>query len=309
MYYDITTDTLRYCNIGARLFQYEKLTVESFGTSGTGTFTLNSNISGTWGTDYHVYILAEDVNGEKETDYASAPVEIKAITASAADYEGTYDGQAHGISVSITDPTSGAIVKYGESADSCTSETCPTITNVNDSPKIVYYQIEAEGYLTAKGSAVVTINKAEPTVTPPTAKNLTYTGNEQELVTAGSTDFGTLLYSLDGEPYSETIPKGTDAGTYTVCYKVESGDNWNAVEPQTVEITIKKATAVINTISKVDTDGNQIDGNIEGTGSYPIGSKVTFTAPKVEGYNFVGWYQYSDASPYYTGEKLGSAHT
>ena len=227
---------------GADLLQYEKLTVESFGTSGTGTFTLNSSISGTWGTDYHVYILAEDVNGKKETDYASAPVEIKAITASATDYEGTYDGQAHGISVSITDPTSGAIVKYGESADSCTSETCPTITNVNDSPKIVYYQIEAEGYLTAKGSAVVTINKAEPTVTPPTAKNLTYTGSAQALVTAGSTDFGTVLYSLDGETYSEEIPRGTDAGTYTVFYKVDTENYYYA--PQVVEVTISQLKPV-----------------------------------------------------------------
>ncbi len=28
------------------------------------------------GTDYHVYLIAENVNGEKETDYASKPVEI-----------------------------------------------------------------------------------------------------------------------------------------------------------------------------------------------------------------------------------------
>ena len=132
----------------AQLLQYAKLEMDSFGTSGTGTFTLNSNISGTWGTDYHVYILAEDVNGEKETDYASIPVEIKAVTASATDYEGTYDRQAHGIAVTITDPTSGTTVKYGDSADNCTSDTSPTITSVSDSPKTVYYQVSADGYLT-----------------------------------------------------------------------------------------------------------------------------------------------------------------
>ena len=86
------------------------------------------------------------------------------------------------------------------------------------------------------------ISKATPTVTAPTANTLTYNGNEQELVTAGSTDFGTLLYSLDGESYSETIPKGTDAGTYTVYYKVEGSDNWNAVELQGIEVIISEAS-------------------------------------------------------------------
>jgi hypothetical protein len=57
-------------------------------------------------------------------------------------------------------------------------------------------------------------------------------------VNAGDTDFGTLLYSLDGETYSEDIPTGTDAGTYTVYYKVEGSDNWNAVAAQTIEVTI-----------------------------------------------------------------------
>jgi len=45
-----------------------------------------------------------------------------------------------------------------------------------------------------------TIVKATPTVTVPTpVENLVYTGSPQALVTAGSTDFGTLLYSTDGE--------------------------------------------------------------------------------------------------------------
>ena len=85
---------------------------------------------------------------------------------------------------------------------------------------------------------IFTINKATPTVTSPTAKTLTYTGSAQELVTAGSTDFGKVLYSLDGTNYSEDIPKATDAGTYTVNYKVEGNDNWNAVESQTVTAKI-----------------------------------------------------------------------
>ncbi len=59
-------------------FTYKKLSMNVWRTSGTGTFTLPDKYANkTWGSDYHVYILAEDVNGEKETDYASAPVEIE----------------------------------------------------------------------------------------------------------------------------------------------------------------------------------------------------------------------------------------
>ena len=61
---------------GAKLLQYAKLNVKSFSNNSSGTFVLNGNISGKAGTDYHIYILAEDVNGKYETDYASAPVEI-----------------------------------------------------------------------------------------------------------------------------------------------------------------------------------------------------------------------------------------
>ena len=82
-------------------------------------------------------------------------------------------------------------------------------------------------------------------VTAPTAvDNLVFNGNEQELVTAGSTNFGKVLYSLDGETYSEEVPKGTSAGDYTVFYKVEGSDNWNAVDAATVEVTIAESYTI-----------------------------------------------------------------
>ncbi|MBQ1849079.1 MAG: hypothetical protein II139_01775, partial [Lachnospiraceae bacterium] len=66
-------------------YVYAKLSVDSFGTSGSGTFTLpDAYADKTWGTDYHVYLLAEDVNGEKETDYACISPELPAPAVSAA---------------------------------------------------------------------------------------------------------------------------------------------------------------------------------------------------------------------------------
>ena len=43
--------------------------VEPIGTHG-GAFDLPDNLSGAWGQDYFVYVLAEDINGTYETDYA-----------------------------------------------------------------------------------------------------------------------------------------------------------------------------------------------------------------------------------------------
>lgn len=60
----------------AKILYYDGLTGTS-GASGTGSFTLPSDLKPEeWGIKYFVYILAEDINGAKETDYASVPVRI-----------------------------------------------------------------------------------------------------------------------------------------------------------------------------------------------------------------------------------------
>ena len=127
-----------------------------------------------------------------------------------------------------------------------------------------------------------------PTVTAPTAiAGLVYTGSPQALVTAGSTDFGTLLYSTDGENYSADIPTATNAGTYTIYYKVEGSDNWNAVDAQTVEVTIayynaSLADIVDNTdvISNIITNyGSKANVTLSGRTLYKDGKWNTLCLP------------------------------
>ena len=87
-------------------------------------------------------------------------------------------------------------------------------------------------------SKTFTIVKATPTVTAPAAvDNLIYSGKNQALVVAGTTNFGTLLYSTDGNNYSEDIPTATNAGTYTVYYKVAGDANHNDVSGS-IKVTI-----------------------------------------------------------------------
>ena len=91
-----------------------------------------------------------------------------------------------------------------------------------------------------------TAKQASTVTKAPTAKNLTYTGSAQELVTAGTASGGEMQYALGTateatKPYTTSIPAKTDAGTYYVWYKVVGDENHNDTEPACVEVTINKA--------------------------------------------------------------------
>lgn len=84
----------------------------------------------------------------------------------------------------------------------------------------------------------IIVKKATPTVTPPKANRLTYTGAAQELITAGNTTGGELQYSLDNIQYSAAVPMAEYAGTYTVYYKVAGDANYEDVAEKSVEAII-----------------------------------------------------------------------
>ena len=67
---------------GATVKQYAKaadITTNGSVISGIASFTLDDTLDvADWGTAYNVYVVAEDVNGALETDYASEPVMISA---------------------------------------------------------------------------------------------------------------------------------------------------------------------------------------------------------------------------------------
>ena len=108
-----------------------------------------------------------------------------------------------------------------------------------------------EKYATATGTVTIKVNKATPTFTAPTAQeNLTYTGQEQALITAGKTDHGTMQYSLtENGTYSQDIPTGTDAGAYTVWYRVIGDANHNDTAPASVAVRIGKKPLTITGVT------------------------------------------------------------
>lgn len=108
-----------------------------------------------------------------------------------------------------------------------------------------------EKYATATGTVTIKVNKATPTFTAPTAQeNLTYTGQEQALITAGMTDHGTMQYSLtENGTYSQDIPTGTDAGAYTVWYQVIGDANHNDTAPASVAVRIGQKPLTITGVT------------------------------------------------------------
>lgn len=92
--------------------------------------------------------------------------------------------------------------------------------------------------------------KAEYTSLPKAVDGLTYNGNAQALVSGGETSDGTIVYSLtnNGEDWSPEIPKATNAGTYTVYYKIVPDANHSGTNVSSLEVTIARKTVTIQKI-------------------------------------------------------------
>lgn len=123
-----------------------------------------------------------------------------------------------------------------------------------------------DGYEKMSKDIAVTVQKASISasfITPPTAQeNLTYIGQEQALITAGSvTKYGTMQYSLtENGTYSQVIPTGTDAGAYTVWYRVIGDENHNDTTPASVAVRIGKKPL---TLSGVTAASKPYDGTTD----------------------------------------------
>jgi len=150
------------------------------------------------------------------------------MTVTANDYSGTYDGSAHGISVSASAPSSTATVYYGtEKIDSTnyldtakSSTVNPTYTNAGT--YTVYYYITADNYNAVKGSKVVTISRktiGDGSATPAADITAAVDLGDKEYTGSAFTPAPTVNYSaLPGT--DKALKAGTD---YTVSY----ADNTN----------------------------------------------------------------------------------
>ena len=171
-------------------------------------------------------------------EYTIAPKELTDPTIEIASGS-VYDGNAK---------TPNVTVKDGENTIDPSEYAVSYDNNVNagENTATVTITDNANGNYTVSGSAKFSIAKAVSTCTAPTPITaLTYTGEAQTLINAGTTVDGTMQYSTDGTHYGTTIPIGENAGEYTVWYKVAGDGNHSDTTPESVSVTIAKAKVEI----------------------------------------------------------------
>ncbi len=125
-----------------------------------------------------------------------------------------------------------------------------------------------EGEDAATAAVSYEIAKAEPELGPPEGKELTYNGEDQELITAGESEDGTFEYALGTadeppaeEDFGSELPVGKGAGTYYVYYRFIPDQEHEDAEPaEPIEVTI--APAVL-TVTAEDQEKDQGDEDPE----------------------------------------------
>ena len=179
----------------------------------------------------------------KTAQYAIG-VNTAAMTVSAEGYTGTYDGQSHTITVTVTEPE-GTTVKYGTKAGEYTMDEAPAYTDAGE--YTVFYQVTKENYTTVVASAIVTIQKAAATISYETGSVIKNFGDADFINALTVTGDGSVTYASDNE-------------------------NVATVDSETGEVTIKKLGNA-NIIATV------VDGK-----NYTYAVKTAQYALTVEGY-------------------------
>lgn len=211
-----------------------------------GTYTIGYYIKGN-GTHNDIGCESENGAAGSVTSVINAQVvnggDDLAITLSQTSY--TYDGTAKTPSVTV---------KRGDYEIPDTEYEVGYSENTNAGTATVTVTDKDGGNYTISGTATFTIEKEQLTASV-TAKSLTYSTQEQELVNAGtisgagSLDNCVVRYSVDGVNYSNNIPKGTDAKTYKVYYKAYGDSNHKDSDVDSVSVTISAKTVDDPTIN------------------------------------------------------------
>ena len=216
--------------------------------SDTGTDgSYSENIpKGTTAGTYTVYYMVKGDANHDDTVPSQVSVVIKRreitpkITLNPTSY--AYDGTAHEPTVTVED---------GNDTIATTEYTLTYRDNTNAGAAAVIVSDANGGNYIVNGTATFEITKAAPAFTAPEGKTgLQYNGAPQELVKAGVSGDGTVVYSVNGGNFSPAIPTATAVGTYTIDYKVLGDANHSDTDPKGLDaVEIKRNTVTTPAIT------------------------------------------------------------
>lgn len=165
-------------------------------------------------------------------------------------------------------------IEYYKSTDGGSSYTV-LVTDNNDLKKpgkyLAQIALVKNRYLETCFS-VVDNRKTDPKYTAPTPKRgLTYNGEEQKLINPGHVEGGDMLYKLENGTYSTELPTATNAGRYTVYYKVVGDATHNDTAEQSITVTIGKAPLTGTPTFTPVTEAGKTIGDVTPTVTHPVG--------------------------------------
>ena len=235
-------------------FQTPTLTVTPEGLEGVKYTSSNTDVATVNETTGAVTLVAagettitakfagNDKYEPAEASYKLTVSSKATMEVTATGYEGVYDGNAHGITVTAPE---GATVKYGTEEGKYDLTENPTYTNVGT--YTVYYQVTKEATETVTGSAKITITKATATLTFSAETATATLGAEFQTPTLTVTPEG-----LEGVKYTSsntdvaTVNETTGAvtlvaaGETTITAKFAGNDNYEAAEAS-YTLTVNRA--------------------------------------------------------------------
>ncbi|MBR4225048.1 MAG: chitobiase/beta-hexosaminidase C-terminal domain-containing protein [Oscillospiraceae bacterium] len=226
-------------------------------------YTINYSLDGDWSEDIPTGVDAAEYNvkvryiGDSDhSDFEIAQI-VATINKAKAELGAVprvglvYTGEAQELVIAPPYVPENYTVKYSLDGGQNWTASIPTGTNAGDYTVSVKYEGDKNHEDIFARDLNVTIAKATVLLTEaqkPTAKaGLIYTGKDQELVNAPAEKLShyTLKYKVNGGEWSEKIPTGNAAGTYTVQAKYfvdkASAQNCDDVDAGEIEVTIAVA--------------------------------------------------------------------
>ena len=270
----------------------------SYGNWQTNLPTITNTTDAIGGTLYvQAQVVGDSNHTNSEIATATCHVGYASMQVTGTNYTGTYDGQAHSITVTVTKPTSGTTVYYStkraiyeadvltESARTASgaSTTNPTATQVAESKRVYWCVVDTtKNYSTLTGSNLITINvkniNAQDMTIALSKTSYTYNGNNQTpSTTVTDTTRTATLSSIDYDlSYNNSTTSNDDrttAGTITVT----ATGKGNYTGTITATYTINKANA---TLANIPTGTQYVakDGTNTFTGISNVPGKWTVTS-------------------------------
>lgn len=215
--------------------------------TGTGTFTVKA------------YREASGGYSQSNTDSVTFTAQPKVVTPVVTASDKSYNGNTNAALTATVRPSdlvnSSDVVTLTvqgvfASPDAGTGKRVDLATYTVGGTDAAKYTINWPDYVTA------TINRANATITAqPGALNPVANGTDQDLVSYGTADMGTIVYSLDQNGvYSDTIPKATAPGNYRVWYKIADNANYTVQAPAYVDVVIAAGSNTVDTGSDSSTN-------------------------------------------------------